>query len=245
MKKANGWKVLDSELKCRGFQFEVGKRYKHKGEIVMCQSGFHFHENRNDLFEYYDFDEKNRVCEVIARNKIKTGDNKSVTNDIEVIRELSWNEVLNLVNTGSGNSGWRNSGYGNSGYRNSGDRNSGLFNKTDYCSGVFNSKEQKVPLFNGSAHVLMSEFRNTRAYNVLCRNSFPLNEWIYEADMTEKEKKDNPKFYVAEGYLKTNSYEYACKKWWELLSNDEKKVIQNIDGFKKSVFKEVTGITIK
>ena len=91
----------------------------------------------------------------------------------------------------------------------------------------------------------MSEFRNTDAYSVMLRSTFPLTEWVWESNMTDQEKKDNPEFYVAEGYLKANTYEYACKMWWKSLSNKEKKVIQNIDGFKKSVFKEVTGIIIK
>jgi len=36
MKKVNGWKVFNPGLKCKDFQFEVGKRYKHKGKIEMC-----------------------------------------------------------------------------------------------------------------------------------------------------------------------------------------------------------------
>jgi len=276
--KIKGWKVFNSNLKCRDFQFEVGKRYKHKGSIEMCASGFHFHENRSNLFNYYDFEESNRICEIIARGDVETGDDKSVTNDIEIVKELNWNEVLNLINLGTGNSGksnsgnwnsgngnsgnwnsgnWnsgnRNSGNRNSGNRNSGNRNSGNwnsgnwnsgnFNTTNYCSGIFNSKEQKVPLFNGSAYVLMSDFKNTKAYSVLY-DTFPLIEWIGESNMTDQEKIDNPKFFDVKGYLKKNTYKYACGKWWESLSDSDKEVVKDIEGFDAIIFEEITGIKL-
>ena len=236
--KIKGWKVFNSNLKCRDFQFEVGKRYKHKGSIEMCASGFHFHENRSNLFNYYDFEESNRICEIIARGDVETGDDKSVTNDIEIVKELNWNEVLNLINLGTGNSGKSNSGNWNSG-----NWNSGNFNTTNYCSGIFNSKEQKVPLFNGSAYVLMSDFKNTKAYSVLY-DTFPLIEWIGESNMTDQEKIDNPKFFDVKGYLKKNTYKYACGKWWESLSDSDKEVVKDIEGFDAIIFEEITGIKL-
>jgi hypothetical protein len=289
-----GWKVFNKDLKCRNCQFEVGNRYKQNGTLIMCKHGYHFHTNPNDLFEYYDFTPENRVCEIIAHGKVISQEDKSCCNDIEIIRELSWNDVLNLVNTGKGNSGrnnsgncnsgsqnsgdcnsgywnsgywnsgywnsgdWnsgsQNSGYCNSGYRNSGDwnsgsqnsgyRNSGYFNKANYCSGIFNSEEQPVPLFNGAATVMMSEFRNSKAFHVITSNDFQLTEWISKSNMTDQEKIDHPKFYVMEGYLKVNTYKYACRKWWEGLSSGEKSIIMDIPGFNKEIFFTITGIKI-
>ena len=298
-KSVSGWKVFNKELKCRDFQFEVGKRYKEEGEPVLCKYGFHFHLNRSDLFEYYDFNTENRVCEIHAYGEIVSDEKKSCCNDIEIIRELSWNDVLNLINTGKGNTGrnnsgnrnsgdrnsgylnsgyrnsgdrnsgdlnsgyWnsgdqnsgyqnsgyqnsgdRNSGYQNSGYRNSGDQNSGIFNKTNFCSGVFNSSEQPAPVFNGVATVMMSDFIKSRAFQVIINNDFPLTEWINESDMTVQEKIDHPKFFVMGGYLKVNTYEYACGKWWESLSDSDHKIITEIPGFSKEIFYEITGIQI-
>jgi hypothetical protein len=300
-KQIKGFKIFNKDLKCRGMQFEIGKTFTHEGDPVLCEYGFHFHEDPRDLFEVsYSFDpEQSRVCEIQVLGKVVTGDNKSVTNKIKILRELSWQEILNIVNIGKGNtgrrntgyrnsgdsnsgyrnsgnrnsgdsnSGYRNSGYSNSGdsnsgYRNSGDsnsgysnsgdsnsgdsnsgyRNSGIFNKTNYCSGIYNSTEQPIPLFNGAATVLMSEFKETAAYNILVNRFFPLTEWIDESSMTDDQKKENPKFYVMGGFLKVNTYEHACQKWWEELSTLDKTVIRNIPGFSEKVFTEVTGIKL-
>ena len=75
-------------------------------------------------------------------------------------------------------------------------------------------------------------------------NPFPLNVWVNESEMTDEEKAAHPKFYVAEGYLKSNTYEFACGEWWKSLSESEKKIITSLPNFNKKVFNEVTGIKL-
>lgn len=144
-----GYKVFNPDWSCRDFQYKVGETYEHNGDIELCVSGFHFCLKAIDCFNYYMFDSDNRVAEVEAIGLVKTGDDKSVTNKIRIVRELDWIEVLELVNTGKectgyGNSGNRNSGNNNSGgcnsgNRNSGDKNSGVYNSGDFNSGDGNS----------------------------------------------------------------------------------------------------------
>jgi len=139
MKTKKGYKVFNSDLTCRGFQFKEGETFTHDGEIKLCESGFHFHENVKDLFNYYSFSSNIKVAEVSAIGKVITGDDKSVTDKLKVVRILTHDELLNLVNTGHSNSGDWNSGHSNSGDRNSGDRNSGDSNSGDWNSGHWNS----------------------------------------------------------------------------------------------------------
>ena len=137
MKK--GFKVFDKDLKCMGFQYEIGKSYKHDGKISLCNAGFHFCEKLIDCFNYYGFEQQNRVCIVTATGRVESGSDKSVTSRIRIIEEISWEKVLTLVNSGSANTGNRNSGDMNPGNWNSGDRNSGNRNSGDRNSGDWNS----------------------------------------------------------------------------------------------------------
>ena len=141
-----GFKVFNSDWTCRGFQFEVGKTFTEDVTTYWCDRGFHFCTKAADCFKYYDFNPDNKVAEVEALGDIDTNndDSKCSTNKIHIIREITWQEVLDLVNlgkacTGLCNSGNRNSGNRNSGNRNSGDWNSGNRNSGDWNSGDCNS----------------------------------------------------------------------------------------------------------
>ena len=279
-----GWKVFDKDLKCRNFQFKVGETFVEKGNPSLCHNGFHFHTHSSHLFNYYNFSTDNRVCEIEAHGYVENGDDKSCCCTIKIVRELTWDEVLRLINTGSGNTGKNNTGYmntgdRNTGYRNTGDMNTGDrntgdrntgdrntgdmntgdmntgdrntgymntgdMNTTDFSAGIFNTVEQPTAIFNGAATVMMSEFRNTGQYRALFSSSFTLVEWIYESNMTDQEKIDNPKFYVAEGYLKKRSFKEACELWWKNMSEENKTLVKSIPGFTTSIFTEVTGIKL-
>jgi len=134
-----GYKVTDSEMKCRGFQYEIGKTFTHSGDISLCNYGFHFCLIANDCFNYYDFKSENRVFEIVARGKIKKEGDKSVTNEIEFIRELTWAEVLVIVNIGKDNIGRANTGNRNTGNSNTGNRNTGNSNTGNSNTGNRNT----------------------------------------------------------------------------------------------------------
>ena len=179
MKTVKGYKVFQPDWTCRDFQYEVGKTYRHEGSIGLCSSGFHFCERLVDCFNYYSFNPENKVAEIVATDEVIKGDDKSVTNNIEIVRELSWNDVLNLVNTGKGNTGFCNSGDCNSGDCNSGDWNSGNRNSGDRNSGNRNSGDRNSGNWNSGNR--NSGDRNSGNWNSGDWNSGDWNSGMFNA----------------------------------------------------------------
>lgn len=136
--RIKGYKVFNPNFTCRGFKYEVGKTYKHDGRISLCEAGFHFCRQLKDCFSYYRFSPDNKVAEIIASGEVIDGDAKSVTNKIKIVREISWDKVLEMVNIGKSNTGRCNVGDGNSGNCNTGDRNTGNYNAGDMNTGGCN-----------------------------------------------------------------------------------------------------------
>ena len=139
-----GYKVFNSDWTCRGKQYTCPGKFEEDVTPIQCRRGMHFCKKAADCFNYYLFDQNNKVAEVIAYGEVSEEGDKCATNKLEVVREIPWSELLGLVNTGKGctgrcNSGNRNSGNCNSGNRNSGNRNSGNRNSGNRNSGNCNS----------------------------------------------------------------------------------------------------------
>ena len=84
-----GYKGFDENLKCNGYQFEVGKEYVHKGTPQLCKEGFHFCEDPSDVWGYYP--PTGRFAEVEAGevSDEKSGDSKRVAKHLRIVAELS------------------------------------------------------------------------------------------------------------------------------------------------------------
>ena len=81
------YKGMDKDMKCRGFQYEIGKEYE-TDEIKMCERGFHACENPLDVLNYCDVCD-NKFFEVEQSGDIKTGTDKTVSSKIKIKAELS------------------------------------------------------------------------------------------------------------------------------------------------------------
>ena len=148
-----GYKVFNPDWTCRGKAYTCPGTFEEDVEPIVCESGMHFCKKAIDCFNYYSFDPRNHIAEVIAHGTVVGYNDKCCTNKLEIVREISWTELLELVNVGEGNTGIGNSGYFNSGYyncgsRNSGHYNSGCWNSGNYNSGYYNSGSANSGYYN-------------------------------------------------------------------------------------------------
>ena len=91
-----GYKGFDKNFRCRGMQYEVGKTYHHDGELKICDSGFHFCINPLAVFEYYS-PADSRYALIEATGKVVEGENKSCTDELTIVRELTLAELIAAV----------------------------------------------------------------------------------------------------------------------------------------------------
>ena len=83
------YKGFDKDLKCRGFQYEIGKEYEEK-EAEACEKGFHACENPLEVFSHYPPCDGNRYCEVEQDGELSKygGDSKVASTKIKIGVEL-------------------------------------------------------------------------------------------------------------------------------------------------------------
>lgn len=177
-----GYKVFNPDWTCRGKVYTCPGIFEEDVEPIVCESGMHFCKKAIDCFNYYSFDPRIHIAEVIAHGTVVGYNDKCCTNKLEIVREISWTELLELVNVGEGNTGIGNSGYFNSGYyncgsRNSGHYNSGCWNSGNYNSGYYNSGSANSGYYNSGNY--NSGDWNIGNYNNGCFNTVASKIYLF------------------------------------------------------------------
>ena len=82
------YKGFDKDLKCRDFQYEIGKEYE-EPDAIQCEKGFHACECPLDVLRYYP-PTTSRFCEVEQSGKISrgNGDTKVASTKIKIGAEI-------------------------------------------------------------------------------------------------------------------------------------------------------------
>ena len=88
------FKGFDKRLRCRGFQYEVGKEYQ-EPEAELCHKGFHACENPLDTLRYYPPTDS-RYCEVeIDDNGQRNSEDSKVCGEkIKIVSEIGLDGVI-------------------------------------------------------------------------------------------------------------------------------------------------------
>ena len=112
------FKGFDKDLKCRDFQYEIGKTYSMPEKPKICERGFHCCTQLSDVFQYYplwtwpvDYNgflipgaprspSENRYClvevcgDVDFERTVVAYSSKIATNRIKIIKELPLKDVI-------------------------------------------------------------------------------------------------------------------------------------------------------
>ena len=84
-----GYKGFNKDMKCRGFQYEEGKTYRHEGDIAICERGIHFCENPLDVLSYYDLCESEFAkVESTGKTVGSNDDSKHATSQLKITAKL-------------------------------------------------------------------------------------------------------------------------------------------------------------
>ena len=96
-KPIKSYKAFDENMRCRGFQYEVGKEYDMNGDIQCCKRGFHACESPMEVWDYYDM-LTSRFAEVEQSGKISTGKHptKICSSQIKIKAELKLADIINI-----------------------------------------------------------------------------------------------------------------------------------------------------
>ena len=185
------YKGFDENWQCRGFKFEVGKQFKHDGDVKICSSGFHACEYPLDVFVYYSpAQSKYAVVEMKKPVIGHDSDTKIASASISIKAEISLPEmvskavdwVMSRIDSAATNTGYQSaatntgdqSAATNTGYQsaatNTGDRsaatNTGYRSaatNTGDRSAATNTGDQSAATVNGENSVAIATGLNSKA----------------------------------------------------------------------------------
>ncbi len=96
-KVIKSYKGFDKDMKCRDFQYEVGKEYNMDGEIKCCNRGFHACKSPLEVWDHYDM-LNSRFAEVEQSGKIDEEEKstKVCSSHIKIKAELKLADIINI-----------------------------------------------------------------------------------------------------------------------------------------------------
>jgi len=96
-----GFKGLGSNLNAycgNNMEYEIGKWYTIKGRLISCFNGYHFSKKLEDVLSHYTGRDGDRYFEIeYGDEEFEISYNKCVTRSIRIIREISKEEIHDIL----------------------------------------------------------------------------------------------------------------------------------------------------
>ncbi|HHF2557040.1 TPA: hypothetical protein ACPJX0_001693 [Haemophilus influenzae] len=94
-KEIIAYKGFNQDWACRGYQYEIGKTYEHKGNVKACESGFHACEYPLDVLSYYSpAVSKFAVVKMSGETSKDSDDTKIASAKITIETEINLPEMI-------------------------------------------------------------------------------------------------------------------------------------------------------
>ena len=168
----HSYKGFDKDLKCRGFQYEVGKDYKQEGTIKCCNNGFHACEFPLDVFNYYAPGGNSRYCTVTQSGVTdkEGGDSKVASSKIHIETEIGLDGIIKAgVKFILDKVNWKNQKKSNTGYgsaaTNTGDGSAAT--NTGDGSAATNTGDQSAAKVSGKESIAIVTGKDSKAAGAL------------------------------------------------------------------------------
>ena len=186
-----GVKGFDKDLKCRGFQYEVGKEYETKNKPIRCtENGFHFCENPIDIFSYYSpSDSKFHLVEGGGQKDTSEEDSKIAVSKIKIGAEIS---LFNMIKIGV-DCILKRVNFKDVPATNTGNRSAAT--NTGYSSAATNTGDMSAATNTGDRSAATVEGKDSIAcgFGIDNKARACLNSFIV---LTEWNQKDNGEYYI-------------------------------------------------
>ena len=148
------YKGFNSDMTCKGFQYEEGKTYE-TDSAVLCEKGFHACENPLEVFKYYPPCDENgnlnkfHEVELEDVSNERGDDSKVVGKKIKIGKELNFNDITKA------HIGWA---------KNNIDKNNKSVNSGD-CSIAMDSGERSIAVNSGNISSAVNSGSRSNAVN--------------------------------------------------------------------------------
>lgn len=207
----HSYKGFDKDMKCRGFQYEVGNDYEQDGKIKCCRNGFHACEFPLDVFTYYAPSCNSRYCTVTQSGDIdKNGENSKVASSkIHIETEIGLSGIIKAgVKFILDKVNWNDNKETNTGNRSAA-------TNTGYQSAATNTGDQSVAKVSGKDSIAIVTGKDSKA-------SGELGDWIV---LTERGDWDEDTYPIKEvKAFKVDGEKIKADTFYKLVDGDAVEV---------------------
>ncbi len=190
MKKENkeiiAYKGFDKNLKCRDYQYEIGKTFEHDGAVKVCESGFHACEYPLDVFGYYPpSSSRFAIVKMHGETSKDSDDTKIASTKITIETEIKLPEMINrAVDWIKNKINWSDDKTSNTGYQ-SAATNTGNWSAAEVSGrgsvAIAIGRNSKSKADNGGAIVCVYIDSNGDLIHIkaskVCENGIKANTW--------------------------------------------------------------------